>query len=111
MGRLPLSLLRRIGQQITIEAYEGVTASGVEQYATAVTVWAFVTRAARLDRGNLDLATAEGRDVSTAILPWGTVAPRGSRVTVGGVALLVVESIAHDGGRSPAPSHVELRLQ
>ena len=111
MVRSVAGLLARVGQDVTIEPYQGVSAAGAETYGAAVTVRAYVEHGIRLARGGRNMMTSEGEASSRAWVELDTDAPVGSRVTVRGTAYIVVEHLRFDGGATSAPSHTELRLR
>ncbi len=111
MVRSVAALLRRVGQDVTVEPYRGVSSAGAEVYDTATTVRAYVEHGFRLDRGGREMLTSEGEATSRAWVELDTDVPSGSRVTVRGVAYTVVEVMRFDGGATSAPSHTELRLR
>lgn len=107
MAGIPRWLLAQMGQTVTVEAYEGEGAYG-PIYAPPVTVRMLVDHARRLVR---DSTGAEVTSETTLRAPLSTRAPAHSRVTLpGGTTSIVITARAHDGGRLPVPSHLEIDL-
>lgn len=109
MTGIPAGVMRMLGQDVSIEAYQGVVA-GVETYAAAVTVRAIVDG----ETDQTDRTAAPTDDaVTMAVLRCAldTDCPAGSRITLasGAVGTATV-SKRWDGGRSPAPSHLEIAI-
>lgn len=107
MAGIPRWLLTQAGQDITVEAREGSGAYG-DVYAAPVTVRALVEQSRRLVR---DTDGAEVTSETTVRVPLSTTAPAGSRITLpDGRRSLVITTSAHNGGRLPVPSHLEINL-
>lgn len=107
VGGIPGWLLRVMGQDVTVEAFEGDGSFG-PAYAAAVTVRALVEDTRRLVR---DEAGTEVVSASTLRVPLGTVCPAGSRVTLpDGRTATVITAARYDGGGFPVPSHLEVAV-
>lgn len=105
MGALPGWLLRH---EVTIQALTGADGYGVETYADAVPVSAFVDNVTNRVRGP---GGDEVASPATVYVQRDTVAPPGSLVTLpdGRVATVITSKDRHGGGL-PTPDHLELAL-
>lgn len=108
-GRIPAGLYRLLGQDVTIEAYQGVVA-GVESYAAGATVRAIVDgETDQTDR--MATPTDDGLTIATLRMPLGTACPSGSRVTLASGAIgTATVSRRWDGGAANVPSHLEVQI-
>lgn len=100
---------------ITVEAYLGITGSGVEAYGAPAQVPCFVEEKIRHVRSaNSQNATGdELNSTATAYceLAYADSIPAVSRVTLpSGRVTYVLEALRRDAGSLPAPSHLELVL-
>lgn len=106
MAGIPPILLRRMGQDVTIEPYQGSSGRG-PTYGPAVTVRALVERKRKRTRGT------DGTDVSVETIirmPLDTICPVDSRITIAGETATVAAAVPIDGGNLPVPSHLEVVL-
>lgn len=104
MGGIPAWLLRAMGQDVTVEPFEGDGSFG-PAYGPVVTVRALVEHGRRLVR---DQTGTEVVSETTLRVPLGTVCPAGSRVTLpDGTRSTVITARRYDGGMLPVPSHLE----
>lgn len=97
---------------VTVEAYEGSGAYG-DVYAAPVQVSPCVVEdTRRLVRVQTqDAAGAEQVSSTTVYAPPNTVAPPGSKVTVGARAARVLAASYQDAHGHPLPEHWELNLE
>lgn len=108
MAGIPTSILRMLGQMVSIEPYAGVVA-GEESFGAATTVRAIVEESSGTDR--TQTPTGDVKTMATLRMPLASDCPAGSRVTLASGAVGIVTSVKRwDGGRSPAPSHLEVQI-
>lgn len=104
---IPRWLLDRMGQNVIVEPFEGQGPFG-PSYGPPVTLRALVDQRRRLVRSGTG---SEVLSETTLRVQLGATAPPGSRVTLpGGRQAQVITTTAHDGGRLPVPSHLEIAL-
>lgn len=108
MRVIPAWLLRKAGQDVTIEPLTGEGPFGPE-YGTPVVVRTLVEAKRRLVR---DAQGAEVVSETTLRMQLTETCPAGSRVTLpSGTASYAITSAQVDGGRLPVPSHLQVTLQ
>lgn len=106
MAGIPASLLRDLGQDVSIEPYRGVLA-GAEDYDTAVTVRAIVEESDDVSRETAP--TGDQAVLAVLRCALDTDCPSGSRVTLASGRIGTATKVKRwDGGRTAAPSHLEI---
>ena len=109
MAGIPASLLRDLGQDVTIEPYRGVAAGGAEDYDTAVTVRAIVEESDDVSRETAP--TGDQAVLAVLRCPLDTDCPSGSRITLASGRIGWANKVKRwDGGRTAAPSHLEIAM-
>lgn len=103
MAAIPAFLLRHTA---VIEPYEGSGGLG-DVYGDPVTVRGFADDKRRLVR---DATGEQVVSETTFYCRLDTVAPPGSRVTVNGRTVHVIQALRRDGGGLPTPDHLEVVL-
>lgn len=96
----------------TVEPFLYQDGNGVEHYDTAVVVTCFRDAKRRLV---MDTATGRGSQVTsdtTVYLPWGTICPVHSRVTLtdGAGPREAMQVLERNGAGLPTPDHLEVLL-
>lgn len=106
MGKIPAWLYRALGQEITIEPFQGTGPFG-DVYGPAFTIVALVEDKRRLVRSR---DGSEVISLTTVRAPLSTNCPEGSKVTTAKGEAIALHVSDVDGGRLPVPSHLELAL-
>lgn len=110
MAGIPASLLRDLGQDVTVEAYAGVGVDGAESYGTATTVRAIVEETDQTQR--TEVPTGDQAVMAVLRCPLDTDCPAGSRVTLASGRTGTATRVKRwDAGRTPAPSHLEVVIE
>lgn len=108
MAGIPQFLYDRMGKQVTIKPFAGVSGNGSDTYGPDVVLTAIVDDTRRLIRD------AQGNQViseTTIMVPLGTNVPLKSQVVLPSRTTVALSVLEIDGGRLPVPSHLEVACQ
>lgn len=106
MAGIPGWLMRALGRNVSIQPFLGTGPFG-DVHGSAATKRVIVEDDRRLIRGS------DGSEVisqTTLFAPLDTTCPEGSLVTIDGRTATVLKVSRIDGGRTHAPSHLEIAL-